>query len=186
VTTSPTLRTTNARVWALGDAAGRGLFTHLAGWHASVFVRNVLFKARTRADAFAIPSVVFSDPELAQIGLTEAQAREQHGKISVARWGFHDNDRAQTAGDTEGFCKLVIGKGGKILGAAIVGADAGELLAPVALAMAEGLGVRALTNPVLPYPTRSEIVKRAAGAHFTPTLFSPGTRTLVGLLKRIP
>jgi pyruvate/2-oxoglutarate dehydrogenase complex dihydrolipoamide dehydrogenase (E3) component len=186
VTTSPTLRTSNPRVWALGDAAGRGLFTHLAGWHASVFVRNVLFKSATRADAMAIPSVVFCDPELAQIGLTEAEARKRHGKASVARWGFHDNDRAQTAGETEGFCKLVIGKGGRILGATIVGAEAGELLAPVALAMAEKLSVRALTNPVLPYPTRGEIVKRAAGAHFTPTLFSPATRALVGLLKRLP
>lgn len=188
VETSPTLRSvSNPRVWAIGDAAGRGLFTHLAGWHASVFVRNVLFKARTRADATAVPSVVFSDPELAQIGLTEAQAREQHGDgVKVARWSFHDNDRAQTAGETEGFCKLVIGKGGKLLGATIVGADAGELLAPIALAMAEKLSVRALTGPVLPYPTRSEIVKRAAGAYFTPTLFSPGARALVNVLKRFP
>jgi len=188
VRTSPTLRSlTNPRVWALGDAAGRGLFTHLAGWHASVFVRNVLFKARTRADAVAIPSVVFSDPELAQIGLTEAQAREQHGdQVKAARWSFHDNDRAQSAGDTDGFCKLVVGKGGVILGATIVGADAGELVAPIALAMAEKRSIRSLTGPVLPYPTRGEIVKRAAGAYFTPTLFSPATRTLVNLLKNIP
>lgn len=185
---SPTLRSvSNKRVWALGDAAGRGLFTHLAGWHASVFVRNVLFKARTRADVVAIPSVVFSDPELAQIGLTESEARTRHGDtVKVARWNFHDNDRAQTGADTEGFCKLVLGKRGRILGATIVGADAGELLAPIALAMAEKRTVRSLTGPVLPYPTRSEIVKRAAGAYFTPSLFSPATRTLVRLLKRIP
>ncbi len=188
VETSATLRSvSNPRVWAIGDAAGRGLFTHLAGWHASVFVRNVLFKARTRANAAAIPSVVFADPELAQIGLTEAQAREQHGdKIKIARWNFHDNDRAQAANDTQGFCKLIIGKGGRILGATIVGADAGELLAQIALAMAEKLSVRALAGPVLPYPTRGEIVKRAAGAYFTPTLFSPVTRALVNALKQIP
>lgn len=187
VATSPTLRsTTNTRVWALGDAAGGG-FTHTAGWHASVWVRNVLFKARTQADAVAMPAAVYSDPEIAQIGLTEAQAREQHGDgVKVARWGFHDNDRAQAQRETHGFCKLVIGKGGKLLGATIVGAEAGELIAPIAVAMANKLGVRALTNPVLPYPTRSEIVKRAAGAHFTPTLFSPGTRALVGVLKRVP
>ncbi len=185
VTTSPTLRsTTNPNVWALGDAAGGG-FTHSAGWHASVFVRNVLFKARTRADALPMPAVTFSDPELAQIGLTEAQAREKFGdSMKVTRWNFHDNDRAQAQADTEGFCKLVLGKGGKILGATIVGADAGELLAPIALAMASKLGVRALTAPVLPYPTRGEIWKRAAGAYFTPTLFSKGTRVLVGVLKR--
>ena len=186
VATSPTLRTSNPRIWALGDAAGRGLYTHLAGWHASVFVRNVLFKARTRADAMAIPSVVFSDPELAQIGLTEREALDAGGETHVARWSFHDNDRAQTGADAAGFCKLVIGKGGRILGATIIGADAGELIAPVALAMSSRLGVRALTDPVLPYPTRGEIVKRAAGAYFTPRLFSPTTRFVVKMLQTIP
>jgi pyruvate/2-oxoglutarate dehydrogenase complex dihydrolipoamide dehydrogenase (E3) component len=187
ITTSPTLRSTsNAKVWALGDAAGGG-FTHTAGWHASVFVRNVLFKARTRADALAMPAVTFSDPELAQIGLTEAQARERFGaQVNATRWDFHDSDRAQAQRDTHGFCKLVLGKGGALLGATIVGADSGELIAPIALAMAAKLSVRALTTPVLPYPTRGEIIKRAASAHFTPTLFSAATRTLVGLLKRIP
>jgi pyruvate/2-oxoglutarate dehydrogenase complex dihydrolipoamide dehydrogenase (E3) component len=187
IATSATLRsTTNANVWALGDAAGGG-FTHTAGWHASVFVRNVLFKARTSADALAMPAVTFSDPELAQIGLTEAQARARFGNaVKVTRWEFHDNDRAQAQADTHGFCKLVLGKGGKILGATIVGADAGELLAPIALAMSAKLPVRALTAPVLPYPTRGEIWKRAAGAYFAPTLFSAGTRALVGVLKRIP
>jgi pyruvate/2-oxoglutarate dehydrogenase complex dihydrolipoamide dehydrogenase (E3) component len=186
IATSPTLRSaTNPRVWALGDAAGGG-FTHTAGWHASVWVRNVLFKARTTADALAIPAVTYCDPEVAQIGLTEAQARERFGnRVKTTSWGFHDNDRAQAQRDTDGFCKLVIGNGGKLLGAAIVGAEAGELLGPIALAMASKLGVRALTGPVLPYPTRSEIWKRAASAYFTPTLFSPGTRALVGLLKRI-
>ncbi|MEZ5995568.1 MAG: FAD-dependent oxidoreductase [Hyphomonadaceae bacterium] len=187
IETSPTLRSSNPRVWALGDAAGRGLFTHLASWHASVFIRNVLFKAHTRAEAAAIPSVVFTDPELAQIGLTEEQARRDHGgKVTTARWGFDDNDRAHASADTQGFCKLVLGKGGRILGATIVGAEAGELIAQIALAMSARLGVRALTSPVLPYPTRVEIVKRAASAHFAPALFSPGARALVGWLKRLP
>lgn len=188
ITTSPTLRSvSNPRVWAVGDAAGQGLYTHIAGWHASVFVRNVLFKARTRADSTATPSVVFSDPELAQIGLTESAARTRHGPIvSVARSVFHDNDRAQAGADADGFCKLVLGRGGAILGATIVGAGAGEFLAPIALAMAQRRGVRALTDPVLPYPTRGEIVKRAAGAYFTPMLFSPRTRFIVKLLQNIP
>ncbi len=188
ITTSPTLRSvSNPRVWTVGDAAGRGLHTHIAGWHAGVFLRNVLFKARTRADSAATPSVVFSDPELAQIGLTECAARAVHGPIvSVARWDFHDNDRAQAGADTEGFCKLVLGRSGALLGATIVGAGAGELLAPIAQVMAQKRGVRALAEPVLPYPTRSEIVKRAAGAYFTPMLFSPRTRFVVKLLQNIP
>jgi pyruvate/2-oxoglutarate dehydrogenase complex dihydrolipoamide dehydrogenase (E3) component len=188
VVTSPTLRSiSNSRVWALGDAAGRGLFTHLAGWHASVWVRNVLFKARTETDSAAIPAVIYTDPELAQVGLTEADARDQHGdQIKTASWGFDDNDRAHAQHETEGFCKLIIGKSGKLLGATIVGAESGELLGPITLALSSKLGVRALTGPVLSYPTRSEIWKRAAGAYFTPTLFSPGTRALVNILKRIP
>jgi pyruvate/2-oxoglutarate dehydrogenase complex dihydrolipoamide dehydrogenase (E3) component len=187
VLTSPTLRSTsNNRVWALGDAAGGG-FTHIAGWHASAFVRNVLFKAPTRADSPPTPSVVFTDPELAQIGLTETQARERQGNVvKTSRWDFHDNDRAQTAADTDGFCKLVLGKSGKLLGATIVGAGAGELLAPIALAMSSNLSVRALTAPILPYPTRGEIVKRAASAHFAPALFSKSTQRLVGFLQRVP
>jgi pyruvate/2-oxoglutarate dehydrogenase complex dihydrolipoamide dehydrogenase (E3) component len=187
IETSPTLRSiSNPRIWALGDAAG-GAFTHAAGWHASLFVRNVLFKAHTAADALPIPAVTYCDPELAQIGLTEEQARDRYGRqIKVMRWDFHDNDRAQAQRETDGFCKLMVGKGGAILGATIVGADAGELIAPIALAMSSRLGVRALTSPVLPYPTRGEIVKRAAGAYFTPALFSKPTRALVSLLKRIP
>lgn len=187
IATSLTLRgATNPRVWALGDAAGGG-FTHAAGWHASVFVRNVLFKARTQANSLSMPAVVYADPELAQIGLTEAQARAQHGdKVAITRWDFHDNDRAQAQRATDGFCKLVLGAGGKILGATIVGAEAGELIAPIALAMSAKLGVRALTSPILPYPTRGEIWKRAAGAYYTPALFSPGTRRLVSVLKQFP
>ncbi|MDX2238266.1 MAG: FAD-dependent oxidoreductase [Hyphomonadaceae bacterium] len=188
VTTDAFLRTTNPRVWALGDVAGREAFTHAAGWHASAWVRSVLFKARTRADAFAIPAVTYCDPEIAQIGLTEAQARAHYGDAAVqtARWDFTHNDRAVAERDTEGFCKLVIDKGGRILGCVVVGAHAGDVLAPVTLAMAAKLKVRALTSPVIAYPTRSEIWKRAAGAFYTPILFSPRTRALVGLLKHLP
>jgi len=186
VTTSATLRSvSNRRVWALGDANGRALFTHAAGWHASVWVRNVLFKARTRADAQANPSVVYCEPELAQIGLTEAGARAAHGdRIKIARASFHDNDRAQAMAETEGFCKLVVDKNAKLLGATIVGAEAGELIAALGLAMSQGLSLRALTAPIIAYPTRAEIVKRAASAHYTPLLFSGRTRSLVAILKQ--
>jgi pyruvate/2-oxoglutarate dehydrogenase complex dihydrolipoamide dehydrogenase (E3) component len=188
IKTDDTLRSvSNRRVWALGDAAGRGYFTHAAGWHASVWVRNVLFKARTRVDAQAMPSVVFSDPELAQIGLTEAEARARHGDaVKVSRWSFHDNDRAHTARDTDGFCKIVSSAKGAIVGATLVGAEAGELIAPIGLAMAKKLSLRALTEPIIAYPTRVEIVKRAASAAFAPILFSDRTRALVNVLKRIP
>jgi len=188
VTTKPNLRTANPRVWALGDAAGRELLTHAAGWHASAFVRNALFKARTRADSQPIPAVVYTDPELAQIGQTEAQAIAEHGEsaITTVRWPFHENDRAVAEADTRGLAKIIIGKKGAILGATIVGAHAGDIVAAIGVAMANKLPIRALTNPVIAYPTRSEIWKRAAGAYYTPLLFSGRTKALVGFLQRIP
>jgi pyruvate/2-oxoglutarate dehydrogenase complex dihydrolipoamide dehydrogenase (E3) component len=188
ITVDPWLRsTTNPRVWAVGDIAGREQLTHVAGWHASAFVRTVLFKARTRADSAAIPAAVYCDPELARIGLSEEESRARHGaKVKTVTAHFHDNDRAQAERATEGFARIVTGPGGRILGATIVGPGAADLIQIVGLAMASRLTVRALTGVVAPYPTRGEIVKRAAGALYTPVLFSPGTRRLVALLKRLP
>jgi pyruvate/2-oxoglutarate dehydrogenase complex dihydrolipoamide dehydrogenase (E3) component len=178
--------TTNRRVWALGDIAGKEQLTHAAGFHASVFVRTALFKAPATAHVAHMPAVAYCSPEVARIGLSEVQAKAQFGDaVKTTRADFHDNDRAQTERATEGFCKLVIGKGGKILGATIVGEGAGEAIQLVGLAMANKKGVGALTALISPYPTRSEIVKRAAGAYYTPTLFSARTRALVGFLQRL-
>ncbi len=188
VVIDPWLRsTTNHRVWAVGDVAGREHLTHVAGWHASAFVRSVLFRAKTRADSAAIPAAVYCDPELARIGLSEEEARAAHGdKVKVVTAHFDENDRAQAEADTAGFARIVVGPGAKILGATVVGAGAGDLIQIIAVAMANKLGLRALTNVVAPYPTRGEIVKRAAGAFYTPVLFSANTRRLVGLLKHLP
>lgn len=179
--------TTNKRVFALGDIAGREQFTHTAGWHASAFVRTALFKSATKADALPMPAAVYCEPEIAQVGLTLAQAQSQFGKkAKPSRWSFHENDRAQAERASEGFAQIVVGPGGKILGASIVGEGAGDLIQIVALAMSNKLGVRALTNIIAPYPTRGEIVKRAASAYFTPVVFGAGARRLVAFLKRIP
>ncbi|MBL8560458.1 MAG: FAD-dependent oxidoreductase [Hyphomonadaceae bacterium] len=179
--------TSNPRVWAVGDVAGREQLTHAAGWHASAFVRSALFRARTRADAAPIPAAVYCEPEIAQIGLSETAARARFGdKVKTVAWSFHENDRAQAERDHEGFARLVVGPGAKILGAQIVGAGAADLVQIVALAMVNKLGLRALTGVVAPYPTRGEIIKRAAGAYYTPFLFSAGTRRLVGLLNKLP
>jgi pyruvate/2-oxoglutarate dehydrogenase complex dihydrolipoamide dehydrogenase (E3) component len=188
VVTKPSLRSvSNPRVWALGDAAGQGQFTHLAGWHASVFVQRAFFKLGTRADSQPLPSVTYTAPEVAQIGLTEAEAREKHGKsVTVSRFAFHENDRAIAEGKTEGEVKLVHLKGRVLVGASIIGESAGDLLQMISLAMAHQLTLRDLTSHMSPYPTRAEAVKRAASSHFTPLLFSGRTRALVGLLQRIP
>lgn len=179
------LRTSNKRVYAIGDAAGGLQFTHVAGDHASTIVRNILFKAPAkRRDALA-PRVTYCDPEVASVGLSASEAGKRGEKFSVARWSLTDNDRAQTERNTEGFIKAVIGKGGRILGATIVGEGAGDLIAIWAFAVANNLRIRAFTNMIAAYPTRSEISKRAAGAYYTPALFSERTRKLVGLLSKL-
>ena len=176
----------NPRVWALGDAAGREQFTHVAGWHASVFARRAFFKQGTKADSLPIPAVTYTSPEVAQIGLTETEARKKFGDdIDTSSFAFDENDRAIAEEKTLGEAKLVIRKG-SLVGASIVGEGAGEILQVIGVAMSNGLKVKDLTNFISPYPTRSEVVKRAASAHFTETLFSPSAKRLVGLLQRIP
>lgn len=176
----------NPRVWALGDVAGKGQFTHLAGWHASVFARRAFFKQNSKASDLPLPSVTYVAPEVAQVGLTAEEARTQHGDTAtVASFPFAENDRAIAEGKTIGEAKLVVHKG-KILGASIVGEGAGEIVQLVGYAMSNKLGVQSLTNFISPYPTRTEVVKRAASAYFTPKVFGKSAKRLVGLLQRIP
>lgn len=176
----------NPRVWALGDVAGKGQFTHLAGWHASVFTRRAFFKQGSKSSDLPLPAVTYVSPEVAQVGLTEAEAREQYGdSVTTSAFPFHDNDRAIAEGKTLGEAKLIIRKG-KLLGASIVGEGAGDIIQMVGYGMSNKLGVQSLTNFISPYPTRTEVVKRAASAHFTPTVFGKASKRLVGLLQRIP
>ncbi|MGI8525452.1 MAG: dihydrolipoyl dehydrogenase family protein [Pseudolabrys sp.] len=177
------LKTSNRRVYVIGDAAGRAQFTHAANYHAGIVIRNALFRLPAKADNDAIPWVTYTDPELAQTGLTEAQARERGYAIRVSRWSFHDNDRAQAERDTRGHIKVITTKRGKILGATIVGAQAGELITTWTLAITQGLNIRAFTGMTIPYPTRSEIGKRAAIDFFTPSLTSSLLRRIIGFLR---
>lgn len=187
VINTPYLRTNNPRVWVVGDISGREKFTHAAGFHASVFVTNALFKVKMRADGSPMPHATYTEPELAQVGLTQAEAKARFGdKVTVTHWSFHENDRAQAERSIEGFGKLVIGPKASILGATLVGEGAGDLIQLVTLAMANKLTVRAFTKYIAPYPTRGEIIKRLASAYYSPTLFSPRTRKLISILQRIP
>ncbi len=187
ITVGDTLRSrSNPRVWALGDAAGREQFTHAAGWHASVFIRRAFFKQGSTAASLPVPAVTYTSPEIAQIGLTEAEARAKFGDaVKTSAFPFHDNDRAIAEGRTLGEAKLVLHKG-KLVGASIAGDGAGDILQIVSVAMSNGLKLTALTNFISPYPTRAEAVKRAASAYFTPSVFGKPARTLVGFLQRIP
>lgn len=189
VRTNAFLRTSNRHVWALGDVAGREQFTHAAGFHGGLFIRNALFRlAPGRADSVPIPKVVYTTPEIAQVGLNELQARARYGeKVRVLRSTFEENDRAQTERACEGLVKIVIAPNGRILGAAIVGEGAGDATATIGLAISSKLKIGALTSGfVPPYPTRAEILKRAAGQFFASTLFSARTRMLVWATSRLP
>ncbi len=178
------LRTSNRRVYAIGDcAAGQLQFTHAANYHAGLVIRNALFRLPVRVNNDVIPWVTYTDPELAQAGLTEAEARKRKMKIRILRWPYHDNDRAQTERETHGHIKVITTKKGKIVGATIVGAQAGELIATWILAIAQGLNIRALTGVVLPYPTMSEIGKRAAIDFFTPSLTRPWVRRIIAFMR---
>jgi pyruvate/2-oxoglutarate dehydrogenase complex dihydrolipoamide dehydrogenase (E3) component len=183
ITVDGRLRTTNRRAFAIGDAAGGPQFTHVALYHAGIVIRNALFRLPARVDYRALPWVTYTDPELAQSGLTEATARGD-GPVEVLHWPFADNDRAQTERDTAGEIKIVARRNGRILGATILGAAAGDLILPWALAISRKLKISALANLVVPYPTRGEVGKRAAGNFYAPTLFAPRTRRLVRLLAR--
>ena len=180
------LRSSNRKVFAIGDVAGGYQFTHMAGYHAGIVIRNILFKLPAKVNDKAVPWVTFTDPEVAHVGLTEAEARKRFGddKVRALKWSFEENDRAQAERATEGLVKVVVGPRGKILGASIAGAHAGELIQSWVLAISQGLKIGAMANIIAPYPTLGEVNKRAAGSYYTPSLFSERTRKIVRFLQR--
>ncbi|MBU6299366.1 MAG: FAD-dependent oxidoreductase, partial [Alphaproteobacteria bacterium] len=183
ITVDARLRTSNRRVYALGDIVGGPLFTHVAGYQAGVVIRNMLFRLPAKADYRALPWVTYTDPELAHVGLTERQARERFGDhVHVTRADFADNDRAQAERETAGGIKVVTDRRGTVVGVTILGYQAGELIPLWALAIAQKLKLSAVASLILPYPTRSEIAKSAASAYYAPKLFSSWPKRLVRLL----
>lgn len=176
------LRTSNRKIFAIGDVNGGPQFTHAAGYQAGIVIRNMLFFLPAKVNYAALPRVTYTNPELASVGLSEAQARQDYAAIKVLRWPFDENDRARAERDMRGMVKVITTRNGKILGASIVGKNAGDLLAPWTMALAQGLPISAMAGVIAPYPTRGEASKRAAGDYYTPTLFGPRTRKIVGLL----
>lgn len=185
VTVGTNLRSSNRRIYAVGDAAGGLQFTHVAGYHAGVIIRSTMFGLPSRTKSAHIPWVTYTDPELAQVGLTEAQAVAAHGQaVTITRFEFKHNDRAQTTLQTEGLIKVMSLKG-RPIGASIVGQQAGELIGLWALAISANLKMSAIAGMVAPYPTLGEISKRAAGAYFSPQLFAnPTVKRVVRLVQR--
>jgi len=179
------LRTSNRRIYAIGDVTGGLQFTHVANYHASVIIKNALFRLPTKVNNDMLPRVTFTDPELAQVGLTEKEAREKYANVHVYRWPFSENDRAQAERATDGFLKVITTKRGRVLGASMVGDHAGELIQMWSLAMHKKMKISALASIVSPYPTLSEINKRAAITFYLPSLSSPMIRRVIGLARKL-
>jgi pyruvate/2-oxoglutarate dehydrogenase complex dihydrolipoamide dehydrogenase (E3) component len=181
---------TNRRVFAVGDIAdpigiGPRAFTHVGSYHAGIIIRRLLFRLPARIDYTALPRVIYTDPELAQVGLTEAEATAAGLKPRILRWPLSDNDRAIAERDTAGLVKLIV-SGRRVVGAGILAPHAGEMISLWTLAIAQRTKLSALAGLIVPYPTRSEAAKRAAGSAFAAALFSARTKRLVHLLSRLP
>ena len=179
------LRTTNKRIFAIGDVVGPYRFTHTASYQARIVITNALFRLPARVRYDAVPWVTYTDPELAHVGLSEAEARAKSNEVRILRFPFEENDRAIAEGATRGLVKVVATRRGRVLGASIVGAHAGELIRPWVLAVKYRLGVGKLAQAIVPYPTLSEASARAAGSFHAPMLFGPRTKRLVRMLARL-
>lgn len=181
------LRTTARGVYAIGDVIDGPRFTHVAGYQAGIVIRNALFRLPAKVDYAALPWVTYTDPELAQVGSTELEARRLHGDgITVVRLPLAQNDRAQTERDTTGAVKVVAHRNGRILGASILSPHAGELSHLWVVAIEQGLKLKDVAGMLAPYPTWGEANKMAASEFYKPRLFSPWTRRAVRVLGWLP
>lgn len=178
------LLTSNRRVYAIGDVTGGAQFTHVANYHASIVIRRALFRLPSRVDVDQFPRVTFTDPEIAQVGLTEAEARARGGKPAIYRWPFRDNDRAAAECCADGLIKVVCDGRGRIVGAGIAGPNAGELIQVWSLALSQRLKIGAMTQWTAPYPTLGEISKRAAFGALAEQARRPIVRKLLSILRK--
>lgn len=185
ITVNSGLRTSNRRVYAIGDVAGGLQFTHVANYHAGIIIQRGLFWVPAKANNDVVPWVTYTEPEIANVGLTEEQAAKRYGKINVLRWTYEENDRAQAERATSGLVKVITAKNGRILGAGIVGKQAGELIAMWSLAISQKMKIKAMMGWIAPYPTLAEVNKRAAVRFYASVPGSPLIRKVIAFLKAL-
>ena len=191
ITTDRGLRSvSNKRAFAAGDIAdpvgiGPRAFTHVGSYHAGIVIRRLLFRLPARIDYAALPRVTYTDLELAQTGLTEAEAIAIGLKPRVLRWPLAENDRAIAERETAGLVKLIV-SGKRVVGAGILAPHAGDMISQWTLAIAERTKLSTLAGLIVPYPTSAEAAKRAASSAYAARLFSARTKRLVRLLSRLP
>ncbi len=178
------LLTSNKQVYAIGDVVDAPKRTHVAKHHAGLVIRHALFRTPVDAESYAVPLVTFTDPEIAQVGMTEDEARAQSYRFRVLRWPYSENERAQATGETDGHIKVVADRSGGVLGVTLVGRGAAENIAVWTLAINQRLNIEALAGVIVPYPTYAEVGKRAAMTYFSRGLTSPLVRRIIGWLRR--
>jgi pyruvate/2-oxoglutarate dehydrogenase complex dihydrolipoamide dehydrogenase (E3) component len=183
ITVDARLRTTNKKIFAIGDVIGGFQFTHVAGYQAGIVIRNALFRLPAKVDMRAAPWVTYTAPELAQVGLIEVEAKKKYRDIKVSTWLFADNDRALAERLSDGLIKVVTSGKGRILGVGIAGAHAGELIQMWVLAMSKNLKIGDVASMITPYPALGEVSKRAAGSFYMKTLFGPRIKKLIRFLR---
>ncbi len=179
----PRRRTTNPRIYAIGDCRAGPRLTHVASYEGSLVALDIALGLPGKVDWRALPHVLYTDPELAQIGLTEAEAREKYDDVDVTRENFADNDRAVTEGNAWGFLKLIRHRR-KVVGVTIVGAHAGDLLLPWTQIINGKATAFALGSAIVAYPSRSEIAKAAAFQTYAPRVFGTWPKRWAAIVSR--
>lgn len=182
---SRALLTTNKRVFAIGDVTGGMQFTHMANYQAGIVIRRALFRLPAKVSTNAIPWVTYTDPELAHVGLSEAEAQKNGQKIRILRWPYAENDRAIAERHIHGSIKVITDTKGRILGATIVGMNAGEIIQMWTMAITRKMKIKAMTEFISPYPTLSEISKRVAYTYYASSLKSPMLHRIIKWLGKL-
>jgi len=183
------LQTNYRNVYAIGDVNGGPQFTHIAGYQAGIVIRNICFRMPAKVNYTALPWVTYTSPEVAQVGLTEKDARHQYGddNIRIIKTDIKGNDRAVAESIETGFIKVIgLAKNGKILGVTIVSNNAGDMLPIWSLAIQKSMKMKDIAGLILPYPTIAEIHKATAGAWYKDQLFSDKTRGAIQWLQKLP
>lgn len=178
------LRTTNRRIYAIGDVVPGPAAANRADYQARRVLHSILYRLPWRGHLSEVPIVTFTDPGLARIGLSEADARSRDGKVRVLRFPFVENARAQIEHTTSGFIKVITDSRGRILGAAIVGHEAGEQIALWSLAIANRLDIGAMLDFIPPHPSRAEVSNRVAETFRGSGLTSGWRRRIIEILRK--
>jgi pyruvate/2-oxoglutarate dehydrogenase complex dihydrolipoamide dehydrogenase (E3) component len=184
ITVDRLLKTTNGRVYAIGDVIAGSPLVSRAEYEADYVARAILYRLPFRENSRLVPCVTFTDPALARLGLSEAEAQERHRGTRVLRYPFIENDLSQAERRPAGVIKVITTSGGRVLGAGVVGHGAGELIALLSLAVGRGLDIAGLARFVPSYPSRAEVARRVALTYYGPGLTPPWRQRIIELLRK--